>query len=37
MRRVLSAMQYDGKDLDAVGRPDPRVCGDPLSMPVREG
>jgi polyphosphate kinase 2 len=37
IRRVLSAVHYDGKDMDVVGRPDPRVCGDPMSMPVREG
>ncbi|MFT6062670.1 MAG: polyphosphate kinase 2 [Paracoccaceae bacterium] len=37
MRRVLSAVHYDGKDMDVVGVPDPRVCGDPLSMPVRDG
>lgn len=29
MRRVLSALDYDGKDEAAVGQPDPSICGGP--------
>jgi len=34
IRRVLGALDYDLKDRDVAGEPDPAICGDPASMPL---
>jgi len=29
IRAILSGLEYDGKDVEVVGRPDPAICGGP--------
>ncbi|MEO1686910.1 MAG: polyphosphate kinase 2, partial [Pseudomonadota bacterium] len=37
MQTVLAGLDYDGKDHEALGAPDPSICGDPLTMPLPKG
>ena len=34
IRRVLQGLDYDLRDDDAVGAPDPGICGDPVAIPL---
>ncbi|MEM1315346.1 MAG: polyphosphate kinase 2 [Pseudomonadota bacterium] len=37
MRKVLEGLDYDLRDAEAVGAPDPAICGDPIAMPLPRG
>ncbi|SET83049.1 polyphosphate kinase 2 [Oceanicella actignis] len=34
MRAILSAVDYEGRDPGAIGRRDPAIAGDPLTIPL---